>query len=163
MSLEQTLERIATALEEIVKTTIATQIRLTSPLFVAVPDGGRPAGEIIPAAGVATAALPPLPGTPLTLPRGRGRPRNPEAPAAPVAAAPVAQTAPAADPFAEAAAAEAPKLTEGDVRLVLQALKDRIGSTAPVFKLLKEVGGVDTLPKLTADKYAAIIVAAKKL
>lgn len=156
MTIEQTLERIATALESL-----------------AANDNRRAAPVILPPP--APVELPKAPETaPMPVaatPRPRGRPPGSTAAAKEAAAAPrvstetSVSTVPAAvaeaDPFADAAAA--PVVTEGDVRLALQALKDRVGNVTPVFKLLRDIGGVDTLPKLPADKYAAIIAAAKKL
>lgn len=162
MTIEQTLERIATALESVAA--IATR----SQTYVAVPDNSRPAGEVIPPAAVA-----PVASVASAAPRGRGRPPGSTAAAtaakeAAATAAPAPVAAVEADPFADTAAsapvAAAPVVvTEGDVRLALQALKDRVGNVTPVFKLLRDIGGVDTLPALKADKYAAIIAAAKKL
>lgn len=157
MTIEQTLERIATALESVAA--IATR----SQTYVAVPDNSRPAGEVIPPAAVA-----PVASVASAAPRGRGRPPGSTAAATAAkeaAAAPVAAPVAEADPFADTAATApaAPVVTEGDVRLALQALKDRVGNVTPVFKLLRDIGGVDTLPALKADKYAAIIAAAKKL
>lgn len=161
MTIEQTLERIATALESVAA--IATR----SQTYVAVPDNSRPAGEVIPPAAVA-----PVASVASAAPRGRGRPLGSTAAAtaakeAAANAAPAPVAAVEADPFAYPAAsapvAAVPAVTEGDVRLALQALKDRVGNVTPVFKLLRDIGGVDTLPALKADKYAAIIAAAKKL
>lgn len=161
MTIEQTLERIATALESVAA--IATR----SQTYVAVPDNSRPAGEVIPPAAVA-----PVASVASAAPRGRGRPPGSTAAAtaakeAAATAAPAPVAAVEADPFADPAAsapvAAASAVTEGDVRLALQALRDRVGNVTPVFKLLRDVGGVDTLPALKADKYAAIIAAAKKL
>lgn len=112
------------------------------------------------------AALPELPGTPIEgVPqpkKGPGRPPKAAAPT-PTAVAPVASTPVEADPFAEdgAAAAEEKKLTEGDVRLVLQALRDRKGDSKVVFEIMKKVAGADTLPKVDPKFYKAIVAAAQ--
>ncbi|MDE2096997.1 MAG: hypothetical protein KGL39_07110 [Patescibacteria group bacterium] len=94
-------------------------------------------------------------------PRGRGRP--PKAPeTAPAAPAP-APAAVEADPFATpapVAAAPAPTATLEEVRGALTALK-AVTSQEIALGVLKSAGGADNLTSLAADKYGAVVAAAK--
>lgn len=56
----------------------------------------------------------------------------------------------------------APTYTKADVRAALQALQQRT-SQEQARKVLKEVGGADTLGGLAEDKYAAVIKKAESL
>lgn len=166
MSIEQSLDRIAGALESLA----ANAKRL------ATPEADKPmtATEFL----ASKPSLSDLPGTPLnipgaTAPRPRGRPPGSTKTETPVAVPTQAAAVPVvvatqepvgeADPFGGEAATDKPALTEGDVRVALQALKDRKGRTTEVFKLLKDIGSVDTLPKLEAKFYARVIAAAKAI
>lgn len=151
MTIEQTLERIAAAVEALAED---SRKMIGCPAVAASPPAVGGTGT----ERTATDTAPAAPATP----RGRGRPPGSTAAATAAKEAAAAPAPVEADPFAAPVAA-VPAVTEGDVRLALQALKDRVGSVTPVFKLLRDIGGVDTLPALPADKYVAIIAAAKKL
>lgn len=172
MSIEQTVERLTEAVNVLASAVAVLAMNVVGKqTFVAVPDGSRPAGEIIPPAAVApTAPLGVVAAA--TPPRPRGRPpgSTKEAAAAAQAPTPVVTAAATpvaapveADPFGGEAAIDEPALTEGNVRVALQALRDRKGRTTEVFKLLKDIGGVDTLPKLEQKFYARIIIAANAI
>lgn len=100
--------------------------------------------------------------------RGRGRPVKGEETAAAAASAPVqasSTTSPtpavAEDPFATPAAAPAaPVATLDEVRAALKALQ-AASSQATALDVLKTVSGADNLTALAADKYGAVVVAAK--
>lgn len=157
MSIEQNLDRIAVALE----TLAAYTQRLSLPVVVGPLGAG-------PTAATTTIALPDLPGEPIPgVPqpkKGPGRPPKAAAPT-PTAVAPVASTPVEADPFAEdgaaAPAVEEKLLTEGDVRLELQALATRLGSTKKVFEIMRAIANAETLPKVKPEFYKRIIAAAK--
>lgn len=159
MSLEENLNQLTDAVR-----ILASAVAVLATNAIKQPVILTPPAQSVPVADGA-APVPPLPGTPLNIPRGRGRPRNPEAPAAPVAAAPVAQAAPAADPFATEAA-PAPAVTKQDVRDALVAYQTRLTNASNpkageiARDVLVKVGGVDTLATLPEAKFAAVIAAA---
>ena len=113
-------------------------------------------------------------GTP-TEKRGRGRPRKtPEVAPAPVEAPPVSppdedEFQPAkpsveddfGDPEPEAAAAPDKVYTADMVRDALVALQKR-AAPEKARRILREVGGADTLKSLKPEKYRAVVEAAEK-
>lgn len=104
---------------------------------------------------------PPQPDTaPAEPPKPRGRGRPPKAPeAAPAAPAP-APAVVEADPFAAPAPVVAPTATLDEVRAALTALKAAT-SQEIALGVLKSAGGADNLTSLAADKYGAVVAAAK--
>lgn len=139
MSLENTLERIAVALERL-------QRQLPEPQ---PPDDPAPVSP--PAAATA------VPASPV---RGRGRPAK-SAGEAPAPVAPATPAAPEVDPFAMDEPTPVPeKVTLKDVQAALVAYQKRVNSPEKARALLKEVGGVDVLPKLPEAKWGAVVNAA---
>lgn len=144
MSLENTLDRIATALENIAR---------LAP--IANPDPPKAQPQVIPEGKVGE----PYVETPA---RTRGRPRKAEAQTsiddpAPPAAAP----APAASDMSFLDGPEPEKeLTYDDVRDALTKYQRKMQNPETARKLLKDVGGVDELKHLPKDKFAAVIKAA---
>lgn len=173
MSIEQSLDRIAGALE----TLVAYEAKRWTPAVVTGESLG--AGSTVATDGsspkTATelkSVLPELPGEPIPgVPqpkRGPGRPPKATAPvvvATQPAAAPVVVATPGEpDPFAEdntGPAVEEKPLTEGDVRLELQALATRLGNTKKVFEIMRAVANAETLPKVKPEFYKRVIAAAK--
>lgn len=94
--------------------------------------------------------------------RGPGRPPKAEAKPEPE---PVAEPEPAEsddDNFLGDDDDEAAQPTIEDVRTAIIAYQKRVGSQEKARKLLKDVGGADTLKSLDESKYAAVIEATKK-
>ena len=139
MSLENTLERIAVALETLAGKPAATPV---DPTDTVTP----------PAAATA------VPASPV---RGRGRPAK-SAGETPAPVAPAAPAAPEVDPFAMDEPTPPPpeKVTLKDVQAALVAYQKRVNSPEKARALLKEVGGVDVLPKLPEAKWGAVVNAA---
>lgn len=168
MSIEQTLERIAAALEKLVAVTSGAPVRADlSPEAITALQVQGP-GALTPVGEQAAAVAP-----------KRGRPAKTEAPATPVVeakpvdpivAAVVAKVAPSFLDDEPAAPVVRPKATQNDVRSALVAVQKAF-SPDEAFALLKDAsGGAETIglkttqvPKgLTEDKYEAVIAAAVK-
>lgn len=109
--------------------------------------GGKPIGS-------QPASAPPT-ATPVATGKPRGRKPADTATTTPAAAAAV----PEADPF-ETTAAPAVTATIEEVREALTALKGKTDQ-ATALAVLKEVGGAANLPELKAEKYGAVVAAAK--
>lgn len=138
MSIENDLKRIADALE-----IIAAKAPVANP---------NPPKAEAPAAAAPPAEDPP---------KRRGRP--------PAAAAPAAPPPPPAEPALPEVSGSfldddpAPKVyTKEEVRASLVNLQKRRSDPEFARKLLKDVGGVDTLAALDASKFAAVVAAADK-
>ena len=98
-----------------------------------------------------------------TAPRPRGRPPKVQAEPAPAAPteAELPEEEPEADNFLDVAEA-APVYTIEQVREAIVGYQKKTGDPEKARKLLKTVGGVDTLRSLPEDKFGAIIEACKK-
>lgn len=135
MTIENTLERIAVALERLVAEKLPA---LTDPLpLPEVPPDGQP---------LAAAAIPEA------QPKRRGRPPK-TAEAAPAAAEPAAEAPPPAGPPAE--------VTKDDVRRALISYQAACGNDVSKARaLLATHGGADVLANVPAERYAAVRQAA---
>lgn len=140
MTIENTLERIATALEKI-----------------ASGQGNLPLADVAPTTIVAAQTTAPA------TPRPRGRPPKVQAPAPEL-------TTESAEPEPEDGAGgsfldvedAATVYTIEQVREAIVGYQKKTGDPEKARKLLKTVGGVDTLRSLPESKFAAVIEACKK-
>lgn len=140
MTVEANLERIANALDVIARVAVSGKAEVPA---------ANDAPEAAPAASEPAA------------PRGRGRPRKEQ----PVAADPPPPPNPApvqVDFLSDSPPAEQPAPTRQDVRDALVAFQKRTGSPERARKLLKDVGGADTLVALAEANFAKVIEAAKQ-
>lgn len=98
--------------------------------------------------------------------RGPGRPKKgEEAPAAPPATeeeTAVDDLGGETDSFLDVEDAKPVTYTIEDVRAAIVGYQKKVGSQEKARKLLKDVGGADTLKSLSESKYAAVIEATKK-
>ena len=136
MSIEDTLTRIAVALEAIAGKSVAHATADAAWSEARAGHNSAPAEEPIK--------------------RGPGRPPKPKAEAPIPAPAPVLDESETFDPVAPPNKAP----TIDDVRSALIALQKRT-SPETARAVLKGTGGCDTLKALSPDKYAAVIAAAK--
>lgn len=146
MSIEQTLERIAVALETLANRAVA----LSQPMVSAAPD------SVVPTAAPSAPAKP------------RGRPPGSTKVATPtVEPALAVDSTPAPDPFATETPVPLPALpTKEQVRAALVGYQSRLQAAGNpkagelARDVLVKVGGVDTLAVLPESKWAAVIAAA---
>lgn len=156
MTIEDTLSRIAFSLER-----IAVCLENSAPADVSSGPRAEPAVAAKPVAEVvAPKATAPVQAPAETAKRGRGRPRKDAAPAEPTPE-PAAEPEPVVEESAFDEPAPVREIGIEEVRNALISLQKR---TTPetARKLLRDVGGADTLRALTPDKYAAVHAAAER-
>lgn len=155
MTIEDTLSRIAFSLERIA---VCLENGTPTGSLQDVPAetvAAKPVAEV-----VAPKAPAPTQAPAETAKRGRGRPRKDAAPAEPTPE-PAAEPEPVVEESAFDEPAPVREIGIEEVRNALISLQKR---TTPetARKLLRDVGGADTLRALTPDKYAAVHAAAER-